>query len=632
MARRGRTLEELGLAEGGAPIEGEAPAQGPVQRVASTRRCGFPWAGEGEPAVAEASNRLPPAAAPPPPPPSGAMAALMARLRPAGAPAPLPVPETHTPASVAPVAAAAQEEPSELERQLRASLERKRPGTIQPVLEDPAPIPPPPRKKTLLPSTPCSRLGCSCRKDLHDPQDGCMGTCAGCPSFLTPEARQEQDRAAAEDPLVEVMDLPTLPALRPPPQDPQPEEEEPGGDDALPFPQGLYSHISGQAGTGKTYLLRQRPASEELVATTGIAAINLGGATINSLLGYFDTKSLKDSYVAGFAQARLRGLHEQGCRRVNLDELSMLGGDALDVIVDIFDEVNEGLQQARRPPIGLTLCGDFAQLPPVKAPFAFEARCWSRFEENRLQLTKIHRQADRDFVEALQAVRRGDSRRALEFFSGRFVERLDDDFRGSTVKSKNDEVDRYNALRLRELPGDPLVVQNLKAGVQSGDWKHIPEELELKKGALVMVLANRRTKGSPVGCYDYVNGDLGILEAVFGQAGQHVARVKLVRDGSLVTVDRCRRVKREGTGEDAKELGSVDYLPLRLAWATTAHKSQGLSLDRVQVDIRGHFFTSPGMLYVALSRARTAEGLRLVGNEKLFAARCTVNKKVMPWL
>lgn len=439
--------------------------------------------------------------------------------------------------------------------------------------------------------------------------------------------------------LVEEMGLPPLP---PSTADPQITflDEVADADEAVkaldldPFPPGTFSWVSGPAGTGKTFLLRHRPYNEELVATTGIAAINLSGSTVNSLLGYFDTNSLRDAFIAGYPQAKIRGLYERGVRRINLDEVSMLGGDQLELLCDVFDDANEQLQQKGKQPMGLTLCGDFAQLPPVKAPFAFEAKCWGRFAENALRLEKIRRQADQTFIEALQHVRRGEGKKAVEFFAPRMVQSVDQDYVGSTIKAKNDEVDRYNLIKLRECKGQEFVYTNKREGKQRSEWKHIPDSLTIKEGAMVMVLSNLRRRYG----YDYVNGDLATVigpgETVDPE-GELISgcKVRLHRTGGgEVVVAQIKRELKEGSGKDEKVVGWVEYMPLRLAYATTCHKSQGLSLDEVQIDIRNHFFGSPGMLYVALSRARTAEGIRLVGNPQLFVERCTTNKKILPWV
>lgn len=411
-----------------------------------------------------------------------------------------------------------------------------------------------------------------------------------------------------------------------------------------------YEFITGTAGTGKTFMVKKLAEEDrgiELAATTGIAAVNLGEGitTINSMLRFFDTASLRDSWTMGQLGARLTRMWDAGTRRVIIDEVSMMDGDQLTVLVGALDEL---MDRERPLDIGLTLTGDFCQLPPVKAPFAFESPVWDRFADHVTRLTEIKRQAEKDFCEALQQARRGDLR-CLPFFSSIMKQTTEKDFPGPTLLSKNAEVDRFNWLRHTELQGEILVWKNEKAGEQRGEWKLIPESLELKEGAQVMLLANQREmddEGHPTGRYLYVNGDIG---QVVGREGEAWAKVKLARNEEVVRVERVEREnkapltaeRRKALKEAGVELqpnqkwetiGRVLYMPMRLAYATTVHKSQGLSLSNVQINFSDHFWESPGMLYVALSRAREVKGLRLVGRPETFIKRLNTDPRVKGWL
>ncbi len=171
-----------------------------------------------------------------------------------------------------------------------------------------------------------------------------------------------------------------------------------------------FEFICGSAGTGKTFIARQRLNDITrgciLTATTGIAAVNLGDAiTINSLLGYYDTKSLKENYENGNVDSVLSGLSQtRGIKEIIIDEVSMLSADQLDIICAALDFHNTTAKKS----ISLTLVGDFLQLSPVKDKFAFEAKNWKRFELNTTRLGKIYRQSDTEFIDALLAARRGD--------------------------------------------------------------------------------------------------------------------------------------------------------------------------------------------------------------------------------
>lgn len=393
-----------------------------------------------------------------------------------------------------------------------------------------------------------------------------------------------------------------------------------------------------------------------MCATTGIAAINMGGeaTTVNALLRYYDTASLEEAYTAGFLQATLRKHRRAGLRRILLDEVSMLDGHQLTLLVRALDEVNavgdgwatsiEDEYEAEETAIGLTLVGDFCQLPPVKAPFAFESPEWGRFAAHTLKLTTMHRQTDPTFATALRWVRGGYAKAALEILRDCLADRLQPNFDGPTLLAKNDAVDRYNGLRLDGLKGGVVLSKASRWGTQRPDWKQVPEVLTLKPGALVMVLAN---------CYDhdegrylYVNGDLGVFEGVNDdgtacvtlQRGGVQERVTRITRDNLQPLEVGERKKLKVAGltdrikGKSKVVGAVSYLPLRLAWASTVHKSQGLSLDQVQVNLREPFMAQPGMVYVALSRAREKAGLRIVGSPETFLARCVADKRLVEWL
>lgn len=433
---------------------------------------------------------------------------------------------------------------------------------------------------------------------------------------------------------------------------------------------GPRSFLCGSAGTGKTFLARHLAASTPgtvLAATTGIASVNLGeGTTINALLGYFDTKSLMENWQRGSLAARIGKLWRAGLRRILLDEVSMLDGDQLTILSKALDELAgrgytldaqladevEDAREENQDPVALTLIGDFAQLPPVKAKFAFEVPEWATYAEATHTLTKIWRQTDLAFVTALQAARRGQPEAVIEFFRHRLVTDTDTSFNGVTLFGTNEAVERHNYYRLSRLAGEATTFASSRWGVERGDWKNIPAQFPLKIGALVMLLANERAP--QLGEEDplrrpliYANGDLGVVKEMIGtqvyvqlQRNQKIVEVQWIARQNLKPLEpgRKKQLREEGNAhlltEDGRSevIGEVTYLPVRLAWASTVHKSQGLSLDTVQVNTREGFFKTPGMLYVSLSRARTAEGLRLVGTIDGLRERCTVHGKILRWL
>lgn len=427
-------------------------------------------------------------------------------------------------------------------------------------------------------------------------------------------------------------------------------------------------YITGAAGTGKTTLIKKEAEEKDelgrskvlLCATTGIAGVNLGAQTINSLLRYFDTASMADRL--GKITHILRSLATR-TKAIALDEVSMMDSKQLDYLVKALEMANASLPLDRR--LGLTLLGDFCQLPPIKAKYAFEADCWELFEENTVKLEKIWRQTDVEFLSAINHARAGRGTECADILDGlgvQFSQSLDNKFVGTTIIPKNDEVDAFNSCRLVDIPGKGFGLKSEYWGDESSEWrKHIPDILKLKIGAYVMILNN----DSPA--FTYANGDCG---TVVDKGEDGTIYIKLDRNGEVVGINpivrNCQCSEKTATEKGLKStkmvhvwcspkecghedtcfknapwgepsfncnsgtynVGGVRFYPLRLAWATTCHKSQGLSLDKVQIDCRNQFFGSPGIGYVALSRARTPQGLRIVGTQERFAERIKINPAV----
>lgn len=429
--------------------------------------------------------------------------------------------------------------------------------------------------------------------------------------------------------------------------------------------------ITGAAGTGKTYgqkqAIAENPSYGILAATTGIAAVNLGTTTLNSILRYFDTDSLRDRFNRGTLTATLHRLGRK-IKRLVIDEVSMMDAKQLDYIHNAMCQVNEYTDMEKSGPMGIILTGDFCQLPPVKADFVFKADCWEHFERNTEVLTKIWRQTDLEFLSALNAARSGKGKESIEHLIAcgvRFVPQCLHDFKGTTILPKNTQVDNYNFSQLLTVPGVAFIKKALTWGEQSGEWKNIPTDLKLKDGAYVMILSNDTSGG-----FAYANGDTGHIQAVDEDG---VIWIKLVRTEQLVPISPIIRYKtvshEDGRKADLNEselshlfcesdcgqdmpgirhgqwgspsyncsagtfnVGGIKFYPLRLAYATSVHKSQGLTLDSCQIDCRDPFFGDPGMAYVALSRCRTAKGLTIVGDPSKLEERIKVNPQVIRWL
>lgn len=427
----------------------------------------------------------------------------------------------------------------------------------------------------------------------------------------------------------------------------------------LPVP---CERIIGAAGTGKTYYLQNKvkedPTWGLLSATTGIASVNLGSVTINSVLRYSDVASLRDAYLCGRLS---RTLHDiaQRVRHLVIEESSMADAVSLDLWY-------RGVQEANRfkdivTPLGIILVGDLSQLPPVKGQWCFEAECWEHFAANTTRFDRVWRQDGGPFLDALNAMRFGRGRDAVDSLDGagaRWHTQMDAEFDGTTIVDMNDKVNRYNRLGLDRIKSPKFTVKSRRWGQQRSEWGEnrkgewgIPLAPEFKVGALVMVLSNAKD-------FSVVNGDTGHIREYDESRG--VIEVELVRTGNVEPISAIVRsvdYSDRPSGYDAIDfprlsddsdsylakphyqvktrryvMGQIEYMPLRLAWASTTHKSQSLTLDRCQVDFRGWMFKKAAMVYVAMSRCRTLEGLRLVGGKDRFIAQCHVDERILSWI
>lgn len=427
-------------------------------------------------------------------------------------------------------------------------------------------------------------------------------------------------------------------------------------------------NISGKAGVGKTYGIMRAvegdPSYGLLSSTTGISAVNLGAITIHSTLRYADTASLRDAYLSGRLTRRLHEIALEK-RRLIIDEKSMADAAQLDMWYRGVEDANRYKDVIE--PLGITLVGDFGQLPPVNAEWAFTADCWHHFADNTTRLDKVWRQDNGPFLDALNLAREGRGRDAADVLlaaGARFHTAANSEFDGTTILPENKMVNRYNEMALDRLPGKRFTVTARRWGQQRAEWKKKfkkrqsdPDEwgiwpsMDFKIGAWVTIKSNARD-------FSVVNGDCGHVV----DRDEDSINVHLVRTDKIVSIERLvRGVEVRDRPEDwpsnapripkAEDdgsvyidrlhfrggarryvLGQIEYFPLSLAYASTVHRSQGLTLDRVQVDFRGWFFGKPAMLYTSLSRARTLDGLRLVGMREIFAKHCTVDPKVKEWL
>ncbi len=378
---------------------------------------------------------------------------------------------------------------------------------------------------------------------------------------------------------------------------------------------GVNIFLTGEPGSGKTHTLntyikylREKKVEIAVTASTGIAATHLGGVTIHSWSG-IGVRDLLTSYDLDRIAARETVARRvRGARVLVIDEVSMLPAGVLTMVDQVCREVR------RRPEafggLQLVLAGDFFQLPPVSkmsesrpAAFAYHSPAWEQARVLTCYLTEQYRQDDASFLDMLASIRRNSfSRDQRQAISKRKVDPGSAPEDAPKLFSHNVDVDRINEAKLARLAGKSrcYVMEEhgpavLTAALKKGCLS--PPRLCLKKGASVMFTKNNPSAG-------FVNGTLGTVESFSGAGQRPLIRTRqgrLVEAGPMTwNMEESGRVK-----------ASISQLPLRLAWAITVHKSQGMSMDEAVVDLSQVFEFGQG--YVALSRVRRLQGLFLLG-------------------
>ncbi len=374
---------------------------------------------------------------------------------------------------------------------------------------------------------------------------------------------------------------------------------------------GANVFLTGEPGAGKTYVINQYIAwleacglSVAVTASTGIAATHIGGMTIHSWSGAGARDTLTQYDLDQIVSREATVKRVKKAKVLVIDEISMLDGKLLDMV----DVICRTIRQRKDAFGGLQaiFVGDFFQLPPVTRQgdmmrYAFESRAWLEARTLVCYLTEQHRQEDELLLSLLTSIRRNEIEEDHYTLLNEQTDIAYEGIEPTRLYTHNADVDAVNATKLAALPGrartytmsgrgsKPLLEVLVKNCLS-------PETLTLKEDAMVMCTKNNFEAG-------YVNGTLARVTA-FDAGGQ-----------PIIETTEGRKIVMETTTwdviEDGKLRASIEQYPLRLAWAITVHKSQGMSLDAAEVDLSRAFVYGQG--YVALSRVRSLGGLKVLG-------------------
>lgn len=373
---------------------------------------------------------------------------------------------------------------------------------------------------------------------------------------------------------------------------------------------GANVFLTGEPGSGKTYVINQYIAWLEaaglqvaVTASTGIAATHIGGMTIHSWSGIGIKDSLSPYDLEQIATREKVVKRLTAAHVLVIDEISMLDGSVLDMVDTVLRTVRK-----RAEPFGglqVVLIGDFFQLPPitrggVAMHYAFESRVWPAAQFLTCYLSDQFRQEDELLLGLLSSIRRNEIEEEHYTLLREQTEIGFPDIEPTRLYTHNADVDTVNMQKLNELSapvrsfkmsaiGSKALIEPLIKSCLS------PETLVLKEDAMVMCTKNNFEAG-------FVNGTLARVTGFDGEFP-----IVLTSDGRTLTI----KPMTWDVIDEGKVRASIEQLPLRLAWAITIHKSQGMSLDAAEIDLSKAFVYGQG--YVALSRVRSLEGLKVLG-------------------
>lgn len=374
--------------------------------------------------------------------------------------------------------------------------------------------------------------------------------------------------------------------------------------------------LTGSAGTGKTHILneyikylKKKEINPAVTAPTGIAASHLNGTTIHSFFGLGIKTNINDIDLDNLLQTKYIHARLTKLKVLIIDEISM-------VSPEIFQSLDKILRTFKFSPepfggIQVVLAGDFFQLPPVSKikkdlKFVWQTELWKNSRIKTCYLEKKYRQNDEVLIKILDEIRAGKvSEDSMNVFRSRYKKKTTGNFQETKLYTHNLDVDRINFLELSKLTTPLQIFEATTSGSKKNvenifKRSIVTRELKLKEGALVVFIKNNYEK-------NYLNGTLGVIKGFSKDSNYPIVEITSGRE-IIVKKDSWH------LDNDGKIVGEINQIPLRLAWAITVHKSQGMTLDAAEMDLSKTFEAGQG--YVALSRIKSIEGLKLMGLNK----------------
>jgi len=388
--------------------------------------------------------------------------------------------------------------------------------------------------------------------------------------------------------------------------------------------------LTGFAGTGKSYCLdvlfkalEHKGIAYGKTSSTGVSAMNIGGSTLHSFCGIGLGDLSKELLLENLKKYKKARSRIKNCEVLVIDEISMIKASLLDKLDYIFRKVRRN--DAPFGNVQIILSFDFLQLPPVirseeKDGMAFESKVWDKLDLKTIYLKEIIRQKDKDFANLLSNLRVGKTQ-GIELLDECVGREIEGDIRPIKIYMKNYHVNMENSRRLNEIDEKLVTFRSIDMG-KDHHIKYFdkncpaPKKLELKVGAQVMLLKNIDIEGG------LFNGAMGIVSNI-GIVG---VTVRFASGEEIIERDKweIREESFEYGVRKSKVIARRSQIPLKLAFATSAHKNQGATLDCAHVDISEAF--EDGQAYVALSRVRDLKSLIL---EPFCVSKVTVNQKAL---